>query len=403
MLFSVGKGEKPEISLGVVLDIGSGSVGAAIVASLSTEKLPQIVWSHREYLPEGKGLDIDIRKRISSAILNVFLELGGVGLKTLRDKYPRKLPAVIQVSLNAPFAYTISRSVSTTMDKPIRVNSRVINTLENKAKEEALKQVTTALTTKTMNLATLSEVVTSVKVDGYQVQLPFMGEGKSVALRQLISLTTTDLIDEIEAARDKVLPRAEIDFDSFMSLYSRALLDIVSFRNDLCLISVTARASEVMVVSEGDPFISSFIANGHHTLAESISEVSGLTIFDSLGIMRDNDIDHTKLLSAEKIASIKNLIMVYESEITTFLRSQGDALVIPKNVYLQIDKDYERFFGDLLTRAFSSATGLKHTIHPFTSKFFTLKDGADSRILCPAYIFHKKLYRDRLAEEQYLL
>lgn len=403
MLFTVGKEGKPETSLGVVLDVGSGSVGVAIVTSISTEKLPGIVWSYREYLPAGRVGDTDIKKQISTTILNVFLELGGNGLKILRDKYPGKLPTVIQVSFNAPFAYTITRGVNTKAEKTIRINSKVIEALEHKAKEEARNQVTSALATKTMNLVTLSEVVTSVRVDGYTIQLPYMGEGKSVNLRQLISLATTDLIDEIESARDKVLPKAAIDFDSFMSLYSRTLLDIVSFKSDIGLVSITASASEMMVINEGDPFISNFITKGHHSLATSISEASGLSMSDSLGIMRDNDIDHTKLLSEEKKESIKSLISTYEKEMTTFFRSQGDALVIPKNIYLQIDKNYEKFFVDSLGRSFFNATGLKHIVHPFTSEFFNLTDSTDSRILCPAYIFHKKLYSDQLAEEQYLL
>ena len=158
-----------------------------------------------------------------------------------------------------------------------------------------------------------------------------------------------------------------------------------------------------MVVSEGSPSISNFTTEGHHSLAESISEVSGLSILDSLGIMKDNDINNTQSLSKEKVESIKNTITLYEAKMTAFLRGMGDALVIPKNVYLQIDSDYEKFFVDSFSRALSSATGLKHIVHPFTSKFFNLKDNTDSRILCPAYIFHKKLYRDEVAEEQYLL
>jgi hypothetical protein len=402
MLFTLGKGGKPETSFGVILDVGSGSVGVAIVASTSTEKFPTIVWSYREYLASSKD-EVDIKKRINMTILNVFLELGGTGLKILRDKYPHKSPSIIQVSLNAPFAYTISRSINTKADKPFKVSSKVITALENKAKEEARDQVATALATKTMNLATLSEVITSIKVDGYPVRLPYNGEGKNVSLRQLMSLTSTDFVDEIEAARDKVLPRAEIDFDSFMSLYSRAISGIVSFKKDIGLFSITARASELMIVSGGDPFVSNFLTKGHHTLAASISEVSGLDMTESLGIMRENDIDHTKLLNKEKVESIKNLITAYEDEMTAFIRSQGDALVIPKDIYLQVDKSYEKFFGDSLTRAFFKATGLKHTVHLFTSKFFNFNNDNDSRILCSAYIFHKKLYRDQLAEEQYLL
>ncbi|MEX0912979.1 MAG: hypothetical protein WDZ56_00450 [Candidatus Paceibacterota bacterium] len=402
MLFGADKEKTKNVSLGVILDIGSGSVGVAIVASSPAEKFPSILWSYREYLPISKD-DTDTRNRISTTLLNVFLELDGKGLKILRDKYPHHPPSIIQASLNAPFAYTISRNVLTESAKSMRVNSKLISALENKATEGAHEQVATALAKKTMNLATLSEVITSVKVDGYSVRLPYDGEGSRVSLHQLIGLTSTNLIEEIELIRDKVLPKAQIDFDSFMSLYSRALLDIVSFKNDVGLISVTAKATEMMAVSEGDPFISTFLTKGHHSLAGSISEVSGLDMSESLGIMRDNDIDHAKLLNKDKLEAIQSVISSYEDEMTSFIRSLGDALVIPKNIYLQIDKNYEKFFVDSFSRSISKATGLKHTVYPFTSKFFDFDTEADSRILCPAYIFHKKLYSDGLAEDRYLL
>lgn len=402
MLFASGKGSKPEISFGVVLDIGSGSVGVAIVASALNEKLPSILWSYREYLPDGSS-DMDTKNRISTTILNVFLELGGTGLKILRDMHPGKLPSIIQVSFNAPFAYTISRNVLTNTDKPIRINSKVLSSLESRAKEEAKKQVTTALATKATNLAILSEVVTSVKIDGYPVQLPYNGEGKTISLRQLISLAPDEFIGQIESVRDKILPKAQIDFDSFLSLYSRAVLDLVSFKKDIGLISITAKASEMMIISDGEPRISNFLTKGHHSLATSISQISGLDISESLGIMKDNDVDYTKSLSETKMEDLKKTISNYEDELTAFFRSMGDSLIIPKDIYLQVDKNYELFFVNSLSRSLSKATGLKHTVHRFTSQFFNFSTDTDSRLLCSAYIFHKKLYSDQLAEDRYLL
>lgn len=402
MLFTLGKGGKPEVSFGVILDVGSGSVGIAIVSSSPLEKFPEIIWSYREYISD-KSSDADVENLIGIAISNTFLELGRQGLKALQAKYPGKSPAIIQVSLNAPFANTVSRNVTTKSENSLRVNSKLLTSLEDKAKEEARKQVYSALTVKTMNLAIISEVITSVKVDGYPVRLPYEGEGKSISLTQLVGLTSVDILDQIEAARDKVLPRAEIDFDSFMSLYSRALLDITSFKNDVCLLSITARASEVLIISEGTPYISSSLNKGHHSLAREISSISGLDIAEGLGMMKENDVDHTRLLSETKVESIKSVISSYEDQMTTFFRSIGDALLIPKHIYVQVDRSYEKFFTDSLSRSFSKATGLKHVVHPFTSEFFNFNNTEDSRILCPAYVFHKKLFRDQLAEERYLL
>lgn len=380
---------------GVVLDVGSGSVAAAIVLSDDTQKHPEILWSYREHLSESRNQD-GIETRIRTAILNVFLELGADGLRNLRAKYPRiKKPSLIQASISAPFSYTLSRHIKTSIDKPIKISDRFIINLEKKVTKEAKDQVVTTSLSKTLGLSLLANTSVSLAVNGYKVEFPYRGMGQSVALTQLVSLAATSFVKQIEDARDKVLPGVLLDTDSFMSLYYRVLSSLSPFSNDLCLISVTAEATEVMVVRDGHPSNSYSIQYGQHTLAREISLATGLTFSESLSITRECDVDCFNFLTPEKQGKADAIIAKYEAALFELFRKVGDSLTIPKVIYLHSSGGAEDYLGKLVSNATTKISSLQPQVYPVTSNFFNFgTPETDLGILCTAYVFHKKLYED---------
>lgn len=111
----------PDGRYGAILDIGSGSVGVAIVASDPLQKNPEIVWSHRERMLLRDTDTIEqSAKHITTALLNTILTLGSEGIRALRQHEKNSSIETMQVTISAPWSYTITKTVSYTHEEPLR-------------------------------------------------------------------------------------------------------------------------------------------------------------------------------------------------------------------------------------------------------------------------------------------
>lgn len=392
-MFSFGRKNSGDVRIGAVVDIGSASVAAAIVASKAGEKFPEVIWTEREYLPESKK-DSEIEKRLYATIVNVFMELGASGLRALQERYPRRTPSLTQISIAAPFAYTIARHINVRSEKPFRVTDKLLREMEQKAALEADEQTTKNALSRSLDLQMLDNATFSLAVNGYLVHDAPAGPAREVSLSQLVTLTDTALLRKIKEASRHVLPGAMIDADSFMSLFLRALVDLSPSVSDACLVSVTAEATEMMVLSDGLPLSSSFVRVGQYSLARDIAAGTKLPFGESLGVMRENGVDSTMRLNESSRSAVAKVISAYEEKLTALFRGAGGTLSLPKNIYLHTDLLSESFFSAALAKAASAATGLKHRVIPITSEFFDFGGKTETAILSSAYVFHKKLYED---------
>lgn len=393
-MFSFGRKSGHLSRAGIVVDIGSASVDAAIVFSEEDKGFPAIVWSHHEYLSEFKK-GKDLPGGLLKALEIVLMELQKSGLKQLKTSYPDSNPELIQISIAAPFSYSVVKRVNIKSDKPFQVSEKLIKEMEGKAVSEVNQQMNDSIS-RSLNLGILSNSVFSLTVNGYLVDVPTNTTALEVSLCQLITLTDKVFLQEIREVCHRVFPKLAIDIDSFMSLYLRALVDISPSISDACLISITAEATEILTLQDGIPTSSKFLKVGQYSLARLISQTTDLTFSESLGFMKENGVDSTKRLSDKKISNLESISSDYVQKLETLFRKDGGILSIPKNIYLHTDSLAEEFFIKAIAKAASATTGLKHRVIPITSEFFNFAAGSDSNILSSTYVFHKKLYQDDL-------
>ncbi len=388
--------------VGVVFDISSGSVAAAIVVSRDEEKFPEIVWSYREYILKPNRNE-DLEKSLKSTILNTVLELGSAGAKSLRQKYPKLSPELVQVSFSAPFSHTIKRTVKVKSDKPFKVSNSLIKELEKKARKEAEKQINPENVSKIMHLNLLSEATVDIKVNEYDVNFPYKGTASSISLSQLVSFAETNLVREVEVNLQKIFTTAKTDLDSFLSLYSRAIIDLVPTISNACLISITAEATEAISIEGRVPSSSQHIPYGQYSLAKDVSEAIGIPFSDALIFLKESDVDLKLKLSKAKLDILEKVLEDYENMLVGLFEKLGNSFSLPKSIYLHVDRNMENFFMKILRKSIKRVSSSNPKIYAITTEFFDFGHNTDSRIRCSAYVFHKKLYEDDIAETAYLV
>ncbi len=367
MMFLFGGREKSSETLGVVLDISDSVINIGIVLSKEDQPLPEIVWSYQELItatqtPKGR------ESRLTISLLNAFMELSNTGFAALRKREITKLPTLIQVAITAPLAYTVARTVSVTSSKPFKVTQKLFSELEKKAANEAKKSCASQLLTKDLDLEMLSNSTVALSVNGYPTHFPFKSTATEVKLCQMITLSSKKIVNELNKLRDKILPKAEIDMDSFMSIYFRAVLEKAPNTTEACFINSTLKGTELMVLRDSLPVSSTYLAIEMPTNPRSKA-----------------------VSTATKNVSLQ--------ELTTLFKNTGDGLSLPKKMYLHSTSLVESSLISLLETASKSATGVAHQVHSTITEFFLPTGTSPDPLACSAFVFHKKLYEDRYIEE----
>jgi hypothetical protein len=198
----------------------------------------------------------------------------------------------------------------------------------------------------------------------------------------------------LKDARDKYLPKTEIDADSFISLFCRTVSALVPNVSDCSLLTIGDGATEFMVVRDGLPQGMYYIPMGLDHIANEICRATGLLPHEAKGLTKDNAVDYVLLQTKDKKTAADGVLSLFEKELTSLLSKAGDSSSLPKPIFLQTECDHEMFFANMVDRVSKKVTGTKHTVHPITSEFFACRDVKDASLLSLAFAFHKKLYKD---------
>jgi hypothetical protein len=395
MFFGIGK-HGPDARYGALLDVGSGSAAVAIVVSEPNVKYPKIIWSFRERMIVKADSTAEANKKaLITCIFNAMLELGNMGVRTLNQYDKGAKISTLNVSFCAPWSYTTTRNINLDSENPFDLTNKIIKELVTKAKTEAKAEIAETYADENLNLLQLNDETIEVTANGYRVHSVEHPDIRKVTLSQLISMVDKDLFENIIKIKQKILPQVTIIANSFMLMYHRTLANMHPDTTEVCLVDITAEATELGIVRDSVLVHTTNTAFGMYTLARKITDVCLIPKEEALGVMKDNATNVKQVLSPAKQEELEAVFKEYETNLADLFRKTGDALSIPKTIFLHTDAETEAFFSERVKNAANLATNSSHATHPITSQFFEKSESGDTAILLSAYVFHKKLHESK--------
>lgn len=391
---------KKKARYAAIVDIGSGSVGVAIVKSVESTESPEIIWSFRERVAVRDKVTFDESiKQITTAILNTFLEIGSSGAKKLREFDNEAVIETVRVSISAPWSYTITKTITLNQEKPFSVTPNLVSELSKKAGEQAKEIMDSEATAKKLSLELIANETVNVSANGYTIKNFFSRNISKVTLSQLTGAADLRMIKAIRDAQERVLPDAELQMNTFMFAYYKALQDLRPNTTEICLVDVTAAATELGIIRDNVLVHTTHIPYGMYTIAGEVSELCDLPKEEALGYFKDNGVSLSTALENSKAKKLFEISTKYETSLAELFHRTGDALSIPKTIFLHTDIATEVFFQAAIKNSAKESTGTDHMVHPITSQLLTKEINSDSAILLSTYVFHKKLYNSEYLQE----
>lgn len=390
-MFGLGK-HGPDGRYGVIVDVGSGSVGIGLIASDPLQAVPEVIWTHRERtaIRDIEQLD-DSAKDISTALVNAFLILGSQGFTALRAHDAKAQIDEVQVLISAPWSYTIAKSISSTDEHPFEVTKSLVEELIRRAEKEALALIDTNHIMDTLGLEVVSSATINITANDYTVHEPFGQEVRKITITHLNGVAQKKLLSALTEAVDKVIPDSTVKTSTFMFAYYQTLASLYPDTSEICLIDITAEATELGIVRDGALRYVTHMPYGTYTLAREIAGLCAIPKEEALGYIRSDTVDVTTALSEAKLTELEAIVGAYEEKLSDLFSRTGDTLAIPKTLFVHTDSATESFFKQRIAAATSKPHKSDHAIHFITSKLFENPGNFDSALLLSAYVFHKKL------------
>lgn len=391
-LFSV----KPLLNeCGVVIDVGSASVGIAIVYSQNIDEKMEVIWSHREYeLIKDKPDTKTAVKDISTVIVNAMLELGSNGLKAVHQYDPKMPIRYVQVALCAPWAYTVTKAINYENEHPFEVTRDLVEELVATAKKQTQETSVGGEIVEKLGLRTIHEETVGVEINGYSIAHPYGQKGRSISIAHITEVANEKVLATLEDALQKILPRVTVDSFSFMYLFYRALKDLHPHTSEICVIDVTNEATEIGIIRDNVLRYTIHAPFGMYSLAREIALACNIPKEEAYSYIKDGRDISVGQFSEAKIVEVEKIFQTYEDKITELFSNTGDMLSIPKTLFLHTSKNTEEFFSKHIQNAAKRATGGDHNIHLFTSELIGNVSVTDTALALSVYNFHtRELYK----------
>ena len=394
------------VRYGVVIDIGSGSVLAAIVKSDKNNSYPDIIWSKREYIPLRNVSTLNRSvKTIMTSLVNVLMTLDSEGRKILREQTPSAKLTTMQVTIAAPWSYTVAKTISYDNEEEFVVTHNFLEELLRMARQKVLEDLKENEKIHQLGLSIMSRITADVLVNGYSVHVTGKQKTNAIKVVELTSIAHESIVNEVNELQEKMFLNANLFQYSFMMSFFYTILNFYPDVSECCLVDITYEATEIGVVREGVLQYCTHTPYGAISLAREISSILSVTMEEAHNYLYELDFNIIlEKYSDRQKKDIEQLFSAYHKRLVELFHETGDKLSIPKIIFLHSDLLTAPFFKKQILSAIKEVTGSSHVVYNVTSDILTkhypqviqdeIKNSKkDTAMLISAQFFHTHNYQ----------
>lgn len=357
-------GKKNKDDYIAILDVGSGSVLAAIVHVTTAEQEPTVIWAHREHTRLKKVSSINQGvKALLAALLNVSMKLDSEGRSALQEYDKNATLSTTQCTMAAPWSFTVTKTINIKQEEPIEISANLIDELVRTSVKQVSDELQEQEKTNDIGLQIITRSTMDVLCNGYRVENPEGEEAQSLKLTQATVVAQENIMTEIYEVISKLFPSTQVQATSFMLLLYSVIRSIHSEIDDVCLIDITDEASEVGIVRDGSLTYTTHTPFGIVSLAREIAEIADIPLSEALGHTKAASVkDLLDLFPKTKQSHLQKMVDAYVARLANLFNETGDSLSIPKKVFVHIEHTYAALFESFVLEATKKANNIDHTI-----------------------------------------
>ena len=322
----------------IILDISSGSVGAAAI-TLRRGEAPIV-----DYI---KRLPLPIKERVLTKTLlaNTLGAIKEIASDIVREK---KQTNTLAITLASPWHTSRTKVISVNKKESFTVTEGLIN-------EMVLKEALEGNKEEKGDLTVLENRVAHLKINGYTTTNPYGKTANRLDLSLYASLAPTSFLKKVEEVMQGHFSIAHISHHSFPLVSFSAIQKIFYNDRDFVYVDVAGEVTDVAAVSDGAIVGTSSFPVGKNNLVRKVA--------DHFKTTPDLAFSFVKLYSQGRASSDLNLQIatlsgaVKEEWLAYFHQSTSEIYTthaLPSKIFLTIDDDVSDIFLSYIPELFIS-------------------------------------------------
>jgi hypothetical protein len=383
---------------GVLIDIGSGSVLTAIVASDQTKSEPQILWSHREHAPLRNIDSIqESAKAVMTALMNSLMKLDGEGRQILSAYRSSAKITEIQTCISAPWSYTVTKTINYKQEDPFEINDNLIDELVRTAMQKTTDELSEQDSVNRLGLTIITRITMDILANGYRVKEAVNGKVKNLSVTHSSVVTQQYLVDTINDLNGKLFSGVASSKLSYILALFCVVQDLFPKTAEACLIDITYEASEIGIVRDGSLNYSTHTPFGSFSLAREIAHITGVPLHEAFQALHtDTPYSFMDGLPDTQKEDVTKVFDSYVEKLVGLFTETGDDLSIPKKIFLHVDLQSEPLFKDLVEKAVKLSIKTAPDVTIVTPRLLSntgkvsVSLETDTAMLVSAMFFHKQ-------------
>ena len=351
-------GNKTAPEVVAIFDVGSGSIGAALV-TISRQELPNILWSTRIPITLQGDINFDqLTKTMLSTLLDVALELQSKGLPLLsRGSGPKHLSDVM-FSFASPWYSMQAKAFKIDKEESFALTPQFIKNLikreerefynltqkneEKKAEGEGKTAMTPVL---------IERSVIQTTLNGYIVSNPYDKNVKQAQVDLVLSAIPSYLYDKANEIRKQLISRhSDGVFHSFILPAFSVTRDIFHGNKSFLFIDVSAEVTDIATVHKGTIIDATSFPYGKHFIIREVAGRFNTTSEEAVSMLSTYLVGDSSPEQAERLRNI--LRDAQDKWLSNFMNTMANIAVeapLPKNIYLTADDEYGHWFKEAIT------------------------------------------------------
>ena len=337
-----------------IFDVGSGSIGAALV-TISRQELPNMLWSVRKPITFQGNINFDqLTKTMLSTLLDVALELQSKGLPLLSKSTGSKRLSDVMFSFASPWYSMQAKAFKIDKDEPFALTPQFIKNLIKREEQEfytVTKKKGKEGEKTAMAPVLIERSVIQTTLNGYIVSNPYDKNVKQAQIDLVLSAVPSYLHDKANEIRKQLLSRrSEGIFHSFIMPAFCVTRDIFHGNKSFLFIDVSAEVTDIATVHKGTIIDATSFPYGKHFLIREVANRFNTTPEEALSMLSTYLIGDSSPEQADRLRNV--LRGAQDTWLSNFMDTMANIAVeapLPKNIYLTADDDYGHWFKEAIT------------------------------------------------------
>lgn len=335
--------QKQNENLTLLIDIGSASVGAALVV-IEKGKAPHVIASVRE--------DISFQEVLaSSRFLFAMNHAFDKTLKTLQEKTKTTgTPRNVFCTLSSPWFILKTRELHIARDQEFEVTESKLEEFINEDIARLKEELKETLPPEDVRI--IEKKIIHIKLNGYEIKNPYKQKTSRMELSMTVGVSSGKVIQSIEQRVNNFFHAKTVHFGAFPVAAFSAIRDIFPTEKNFLFLDITGEATDVSRV-ENDLLVKtvSFSRGKNYFIREISSELR--TIHEEAKTLFTMFLQ--KELDAERQTRVAEIVTLAKTEwLTRFEKaatSTSENVALPRKIFFTTDADIEPIFSELIPTA----------------------------------------------------